>query len=48
MSVKPFKTYVEQLQILKDRGLAVHDEETALETLKHHSYYRFSAYRFPY
>ena len=48
MSVKPFKTYAEQLQILMDRGLTVDNEDDALHILKHHSYYRFSAYRFPF
>jgi abortive infection bacteriophage resistance protein len=47
MSPKPFKSYSEQLQILKDRGLHIEDEATALHLLEHHSYYRLSAYRFP-
>ena len=44
---KPATTYVEQLQILKDRGLIVADEPRALHCLEHHNYYRLSAYRFP-
>ena len=44
---KPAKTYTEQLQILKDRGLLVSDEIRALNCLEHHNYYRLSAYRFP-
>jgi len=44
---KPPKTYPEQLQILKDRGLAVADDAHALHILEHHNYYRLSAYRFP-
>ena len=44
---KPAKTYVEQLQILKNRGLIVPDEPRALHCLEHHNYYRLSAYRFP-
>ena len=44
---KPAKTYVEQLQILKDRGLIVLDDQRALHCLEHHNYYRLSAYRFP-
>ncbi|MGK0464234.1 MAG: abortive infection bacteriophage resistance protein [Lentimonas sp.] len=48
MSTKPFKTYAEQLKILQNRGLTVNDEDAALHILKHHSYYRFSAYRFPF
>jgi abortive infection bacteriophage resistance protein len=45
---KPAKTYPEQLQILKDRGLGVPDESFALHCLAHHNYYRLSAYRFPF
>ncbi len=45
---KPPKTYLEQLQILKDRGLGVEDEPKALHILEHHNYYRLSAYRFPF
>jgi abortive infection bacteriophage resistance protein len=41
------KTYLEQLQILKNRGLGVTDEAGALHILEHHNYYRLSAYRFP-
>jgi len=44
---KPPKTYLEQLQILKDRGLTVKDDSFALHCLEHHNYYRLSAYRFP-
>jgi abortive infection bacteriophage resistance protein len=44
---KPPKTYPEQLQIMKGRGLVVADEVRALHCLKHHNYYRLSAYRFP-
>lgn len=45
---KPPKTYAEQLQILKDRGMVVQNEGKALHILEHHNYYRLSAYRFPY
>jgi len=45
---KPARTYLEQLQILKDRGLTVPDEPFALSCLIHHNYYRLSAYRFPF
>lgn len=48
MHLKPFKTYAEQLQILKDRGLEVGDGAKALHILEHHNYYRLSAYRFPF
>lgn len=47
MSSKPFKTHEEQLLILKDRGLIISDEATVRHILKHHNYYRLSAYRFP-
>ena len=46
-SDKPPKTYLEQLKILKGRGLKVLDEVRALHLLEHHNYYRLSAYRFP-
>lgn len=46
--MKPAKTYPEQLKILKGRGLTVPDEAFALHCLEHHSYYRLSAYRFPF
>ena len=44
---KPPRTYAEQLEILKNRGLVVVDEPQALHCLEHHNYYRLSAYRFP-
>ena len=46
-SDKPPKTYLEQLKILKGRGLKVLDEVRVLHLLEHHNYYRLSAYRFP-
>jgi abortive infection bacteriophage resistance protein len=45
---KPAKTYREQLEILKSRGLIVINEKYALHCLEHHNYYRISAYRFPF
>jgi abortive infection bacteriophage resistance protein len=45
---KPSKTYCEQLDILKARGLTVSDESFALHCLEHLNYYRLSAYRFPF
>ena len=48
MSGKPYKTYSEQVQILKDRGLVFQDEAKALHILEHRNYYRLSAYRFPF
>ena len=43
--VKPAKTYKEQLDILRGRGLVVSDEDSAIEFLKSVNYYRFSGYR---
>ncbi len=45
---KPPKTYLEQLEILKNRGMDVKDEGKAIHILEHHNYYRLSAYRFPF
>jgi abortive infection bacteriophage resistance protein len=45
---KPAKTYQEQLDRLKERGLLIPDEAFALHILQHHNYYRLSAYRFPF
>lgn len=42
------KTYAQQLQILKDRGLEVPDKDFALHCLEHLNYYRLSAYRFTF
>lgn len=44
---KPPKTYREQIQILRDRGLEVPNPQAAEDCLAHHNYYRLSAYRFP-
>jgi abortive infection bacteriophage resistance protein len=46
-AIKPPRTYPEQLEILKSRGLFVTNEPEALHILEHHNYYRLSAYRFP-
>lgn len=48
MAVKPFKNYDEQIALLESRGLSVPDHASAREILKHHGYYRLSAYRFPF
>lgn len=48
MAVKPFKSYEEQISLLEVRGLAVPDHARAREILKHHNYFRLSAYRFPF
>lgn len=44
MPPKPPKTYQEQLQLLKDRGMLFRDEAIALEHLKSISYYRLKGY----
>ena len=44
---KPATTHIEQLRILRTRGLAIPDGAFALHCLEHHNYYRLSAYRFP-
>ena len=43
-NVKPFKTYSEQIDILKARGLIINDDENAKAILKRMNYYRLSAY----
>lgn len=48
MPLKPFKNYDEQIALLEERGLNVADHSLAREFLKHHNYYRLSAYRFPF
>jgi len=45
---KPPKTYAEQVEILRARGLVVRDANYAMHWLAHHNYYRLSAYRFPF
>lgn len=44
--LKPFKTFEEQVGILKARGLVIDDETFAAEVLSHVNYYRFSGYAF--
>lgn len=44
---KPTLSYQQQLQQLKDRGLAVEDDEKALHLLQNLSYYRLSGYWYP-
>lgn len=45
---KPFLTYMEQLDLLVERGLSVDDPERALHNLKQYGYYRLSAYWYPF
>ena len=44
MSDKEFKSIDEQLEILKSRGLTVHNEENAKSFLLQNNYYRISGY----
>jgi abortive infection bacteriophage resistance protein len=45
---KTFKSYKEQLELLKNRGLTVQNEDEALRWLRRVSYYRLSAYFIPF
>ncbi len=45
---KPALTFVQQLQLLEDRGLTVNDPPRALRWLSKISYYRLSAYFLPF
>ena len=46
--LKPAKTFQEQIDILKDRGLLIDDEPNASDILQNISYYRLSAYFLPF
>lgn len=43
-TTKPFKTYAEQIALLRERHLIINDEAYAENVLKKLNYYRFSAY----
>jgi len=45
---RPWKSYEEQLAILKSRGMAVSDEAKAINYLERLGYYRLSAYWYPF
>lgn len=45
-SLKPFKTFEEQVEILKSRNLVIADEGYAQDVLSRLNYYRFSGYAF--
>lgn len=47
-SVKPFLTYDQQIQKLKDRGCIIADEKFCKNVLANVNYYRLSAYFLPY
>lgn len=42
--LKPYKTYQEQIELLKSRGCIIEDDNYAKEKLEHIGYYRLSAY----
>lgn len=42
--IKPFKTYEEQLALLKQRGMRIPDDKKAIEILRTDNYYRISGY----
>jgi abortive infection bacteriophage resistance protein len=45
---RPWKSFPEQLELLKARGMIVTDEAAALDYLKRVGYYRLSAYWYPF
>lgn len=47
-SIKPPKTFDEQIVILKNRGLIIEDDEYAKFILSNVNYYRFTAYLLPF
>ncbi len=44
MANKQSRTYQEQIDLLKSRGMCIHDEAHAIASLKHISYYRLKGY----
>ncbi len=47
-SAKPWKSFVDQLTLLKNRGLECDDETAALDYLERIGYYRLSGYWYPF
>ncbi|NWO04676.1 MAG: Abi family protein [Alteromonadaceae bacterium] len=45
---RPWKSFPEQLELLKSRGMVVTDEPAALDYLQRVGYYRLSAYWYPF
>ena len=45
---KPHLSYLEQIELLKSRGLIINDTQYAILKLKHISYFRLSAYFLPF
>lgn len=45
---KPYLTLEQQLQLLKNRGMEISDDQTAINHLRKIGYYRLSAYWYPF
>lgn len=45
---KPFKTVPEQVKILREHGMLINDEESAVQQLRAIGYYRLSGYWYPF
>ena len=45
---RPWKSFPEQLELLKSRGMVVTDEAAALDYLQRVGYYRLSTYWYPF
>ncbi|QIS06608.1 Abi family protein [Nocardia brasiliensis] len=45
---KPFKTQIQQLDLLRERGMQITDEAVALQALRNIGYYRLSGYWYIY
>lgn len=48
MEPKPFKAIDDQISILRERGMEIHNVEFARSVLREIGYYRLSGYSFPY
>jgi len=46
--IKTFKTYEEQIEILRSRGMLIGDVGTAIDQLRRVNYYRLSGYWYPF
>ena len=45
-SIKSWTSYQEQVEILKNRGMAINDESKAIKYLQNINYYRLSGYSY--
>ena len=45
-NIKKWKSYQEQVEILKNRGMAINDESKAIKYLQNINYYRLSGYSY--